>query len=110
MAEKDINAETKTDTQEAPAMAGAIDGYDEVSRGGNGIFSKYKAKFMIFVTGVTLFAGFHAYNEKNPAQSTEARENRNAMEYAILGLSAMGALAVPKNTANYKEHLTKGRE
>ena len=110
MAEKDINAETKTDTQEAPAMATAIDGYEEVSKGGNGIFSQYKAKLIILATGVALSVGLHAYNEKNPAQSTETRENRRAMEYAFLGLSAMGALAVPKNTANYKDHLVKERE
>ncbi len=110
MAEKDINAEAKTEAQESPAVAATIDGYEEKAKGGKGIFSQYKLKLTILAMGAGLFAGLHTYNEKNPARSTETRENRQAMEYAVLGLAAMGFFAFPKNTANYKDHLVKGRE
>lgn len=95
MAEKDINAkETKTDVQEAPAMAAAIDGYEEVAKGGSKFWDN--AKYHLIRTGVILGAA--------AASIGVGKADFDNREYKIGAMvaPALIGLAVASSIKNYK--------
>lgn len=96
MAEKDINA--KTEAQEAPASAVAIDGYEEVAKGGSKIWDKMKyhvARAM--VVGATMAGVFGATNIK---------DNSDA-KWAGMAVSVIVGSAVLFSIKNDKEDNSK---
>ncbi len=118
MAEKDINADAKTEVHDSPTVAVSIDGYQEVSRGGSGALKAKKyAPYAPVLAG--LIAGGAIWLSSSDVNATESvKETRKEAAVAAVAvggiISAATKMSVSseneKNTANYTDFITRGRE
>lgn len=90
MAEKDINA------QEAPAAAVAIDGYEEIARGGSKLWDK--VKYHVIRTGVILGALAASYG------MSKADFHNNEYKIGAMVAPVLFGFAVASSIKNDKDN------